>query len=74
VLVDIFAITPDHIDEAHDITMPYGTVVRATLRGFLEQENQLPQVGHIGDMHVVGSVPWIWNQVPGTTTPTWVDP
>jgi hypothetical protein len=48
--VDLFAIAPEHIDQTHDITMPYGTVVRATLRGFLEQENQLPLVGHIGDM------------------------
>jgi hypothetical protein len=71
---DIFAITPAHIDEAHDITMPYGTVVRATLRGFLRNESQLPRAGHIGDMYVVGSVPWIWIQVPGTTAPTWVDP
>jgi hypothetical protein len=63
-----------HLDESHDIMMPYGTVVRATLRGFLEQENQLPQVGHIGDMYVVGETPWIWIQVPGTTAPTWIDP
>ena len=67
-------LSPAHFDESHDITMPYGMVVRATLRGFLEQENQLPRVGRIGDMYVVGSVPWIWIQVPGTTAPTWVDP
>ena len=54
--------------------MPYGTVVRATLRGFLENENQLPRVGHTGDMWVVGNVPWIWITVPGTGAPTWVDP
>ena len=68
------AIASAHIDEAHDITMPYGTVVRATLRGFLEQENQLPQIGHIGDMYVVANTPWIWIRVPGTPAPTWVDP
>jgi hypothetical protein len=71
---DVFAISPEHLDESHDIMMPYGMVVRATLRGFLEQENQLPRVGHIGDMYVVGSVPWIFIQVPGTTALTWVDP
>jgi hypothetical protein len=71
---DIFAITSEHIDQTHTITMPYGTQVSATLRGFLEQENQLPRVGHIGDMYVVGSVPWIWIQAPGTTAPTWIDP
>jgi hypothetical protein len=54
--------------------MPYGETINATLRGFLENENQLPRVGHIGDMYVVGSVPWIWIQVPGTSAPMWVDP
>jgi hypothetical protein len=68
------AIAPEHIDETHRITMPYGMEVSATLRGFLENENQLPQVGHIGDMYVVGHMPWIWVTVPGTTAPTWVDP
>jgi hypothetical protein len=71
---NISAITPEHLDESHDITMPYGTVVHATLRGFLDQENQLPRVGHIGDMYVVGTVPWIFIQVPGTAAPCWVDP
>ena len=71
---DIFAITSEHIDQTHTITMPYGTQVSATLRGFLEQESQLPRVGHIGDMYVVGSVPWIWIQAPGTTAQTWIDP
>jgi hypothetical protein len=50
------AISPEHIDEEHDITMPYGTQVSATLRGFPEQESQFPRVGHIGDMYVVGNV------------------
>ena len=67
-------LSPAHIDESHDIMMPYGTVVRATLRGFLEQESQLPKVGRIGDMFMVGTMPWIWIQVPGTTAPTWIDP
>jgi hypothetical protein len=70
-LVDL---TPAHIDETHVITMPYGTVVHAALRGFLENENQLPRVGHIGDMYVVGTTPWVWIQVPSTAAPTWVDP
>jgi hypothetical protein len=68
------AISQEHLDESHDITMPYGTIVRATLRGFLGEENQLPRVGHIGEMYVVGTVPWIFIQVPGTSAPTWVDP
>jgi len=71
---NLLSLSPEHIDEAHVITMPYGTVVRATLRGFLENENQLPRVGHTGDMWVVGNVPWIWITVPGTGAPTWVDP
>jgi hypothetical protein len=72
--VQLVEIAPEHIDETHTITMPYGTVVRATLRGFLENENQLPRVGHIGDMYVVGTTHWIFITVPGTSTPTWVDP
>src|SRR5436309_4344242 len=56
-------ISPWHINETHEITMPYGTVVDATLRGFLANENQLPRLGSIGDMYVVGSMPWIWIQV-----------
>jgi hypothetical protein len=67
-------IAPSHIDESHTIKMPYGTEVLATLRGFLGSEAQLPRVGYIGDMYVVGDVPWIWIQVPGTSAPTWVDP
>jgi len=70
-LVDL---TVEHIDETHVMTMPYGTVVRATLRGFLVKEDQLPRLGHIGDMWVVGTVPWVYIQVPGTSAPTWVDP
>jgi hypothetical protein len=72
--MDLVELAPSHIDETHTIWMPYGTQVRATLRGFLENENQLPQVGRIGDMYVVGNIPWIWIRVPGTTAPTWVDP
>jgi len=56
------------------IRMPYGTEVLATLRGGLGSEAQLPRVGHIGDLYVVGTTPWIWVQVPGTAAPTWVDP
>ena len=67
-------IRPWHVGETHEITMPYGMSVDATLRGFLANENQLPPTGHIGDMYVVGNVPWIWVTVPGTTAPTWIDP
>jgi hypothetical protein len=62
------------IDDSHIVTMPYGMQVRATLRGFLGAENQLPRVGRIGDMWLVGDVPWIWIQVPGTVAATWIDP
>jgi hypothetical protein len=71
---DLVPLSAEHIDESHVITMPYGMVVRATLRGFLGNENQLPRVGRIGDMYVVGTVPWIWIRVSGTSAPTWVDP
>jgi hypothetical protein len=70
----LIELTPEHIDESHRITMPYNVEVLATLRGFLDTENQLPRVGHIGDMYVVGTTPWIYIQVPGTTAPTWIDP
>jgi hypothetical protein len=72
--VELVELVASHIDETHVITMPYGTVVRATLRGFLGTENQLPRVGQIGDMYLVEQTPWIWIQVPGTSAPTWVDP
>jgi hypothetical protein len=67
-------IAPQNIGRTHTMAMPYGTVVSATLRGFLGNENQLPRAGHIGDMYVVEQTPWIWIQVPGTTAATWVDP
>jgi hypothetical protein len=67
-------LSPEHIDEMHGITMPYGERVNATLRGFLEQENQLPRVGRVGDMYVVAGVPWIWTTAPGAVSPQWVDP
>lgn len=70
----VTAIAPENIDQTHVITMPYGTEVSATLRGFLNAENQLPRAGHIGDMYIVGTVPWIWIRVSGTSAPTWVDP
>jgi hypothetical protein len=66
--------SPAHIDETHTIQMPYGEIVNATLRGFLEQENQLPRVGRVGDMYIVGETPWIWLVAPGAAAATWVDP
>lgn len=72
--MDLVQLSPEHIDESHVLTMPYGLEVLATLRGFLGAENQLPGLGHIGDMYVVGNVPWIWIRVPGTTEPSWIDP
>jgi hypothetical protein len=71
---ELIKLPPWQIDEARLLQMPYGERVIGTLRGFLENENQLPRVGHISDMWVVGDVPWVWIQVPGTTSPTWVDP
>jgi hypothetical protein len=67
-------LSPEHIDETHAITMPYGTVVAATLRGFLENENQLPRVGEIGDMWFVGQTAWIWLVAPGALKADWIDP
>jgi hypothetical protein len=63
-----------HVDETHPLTMPYGTKIYATLRGFLASTDQLPQVGRPGDMYVVGTTPWIWTTAPGMTMPAWVDP
>jgi len=71
---DLVEITSAHIDETHVMTMPYGMIVRATLRGFLGSEAQLPRGGHIGDMWIVGDVPWVWITVPGTSAPIWIDP
>jgi hypothetical protein len=62
------------IDDSHLIWMPYGMQVLAALRGYLGTEAQLPREGHVGDMWVVGSTPWVWITVPGTGRPTWVDP
>jgi hypothetical protein len=63
-----------HVDETHPLTMPYGTKIYATLRGFLASIDQLPRIGQPGDMYVVGTTPWIWTTIPGTFAPTWVDP
>jgi hypothetical protein len=63
-----------HVDETHPLTMPYGSKVYATLRGFLDSIDQLPRIGQTGDMYVVRTTPWIWTTVPATFAPTWVDP
>jgi hypothetical protein len=44
-LPDFTEIAAAHIDETHTIQMPYGMEVRATLRGFLGTEDQLPRIG-----------------------------
>ena len=67
-------ITAAHLDETHVVTMPYGSKIHATLRGFLASVDQLPQIGKVGDMYVVGTVPWIFTTAPGATMPTWIDP
>jgi hypothetical protein len=55
--------------------MPYGMEVLGVLRGTLSHERWLPGSGnHIGDTYVIGTTPWVWITVPGTTAPSWVDP
>jgi hypothetical protein len=44
-------------------------------KGYLADVAQLPRSGNaIGDTWVIGRTPWLWLTVPGTTSPTWVDP
>jgi hypothetical protein len=62
------------IDTSRLLLMPDGEKVTGTLRGFLGSEEQLPRIGQIGDTWLVGKTPWIWLTVPGTSSPTWVDP
>jgi hypothetical protein len=55
--------------------MPYRLEVVGLLKGTLASESLLPQSGNlIGDTWAVNGVPWIWLTVPGTSSPTWVDP
>jgi hypothetical protein len=65
---------PWRINESRLLDMPYGERVVGTLRGFLENENQLPQVGQIGDTWMVQNIPWIWTVAPGASKADWIDP
>jgi len=56
-------------------TMPYNLEVLATYRGEMASVDMLPSHrNRIGDMWVVGQVPWVWIWTPGATHADWIDP
>ena len=55
--------------------MPYDLEVLATFRGWLPSQDDLPSHRNaIGDMYLVGNVPFVWLFAPGTTHANWIDP
>jgi len=56
-------------------TMPYGLEVLTMFRGALRSQDDLPtHFNHIGDMYIVGNVPFVWLFAPGATHADWIDP
>jgi hypothetical protein len=63
------------VGETRTLTMPYGTRVRATFRGSVDDELMLPESGNaIGDTYTVRDTTWVWLAAPGAAIPQWVDP
>lgn len=62
------------------VKMPTGLEVRAKYLGTLAKVEDLPPENlpfhhnRIGDMFLVGGVPWIWVFAPGATHADWIDP
>jgi hypothetical protein len=57
-------------------TMPYDNLeVLATLRGGLPSQDDLPSHRNaIGDMYLVGNVPFVWLFPPGASRADWIEP
>ena len=57
-------------------TMPDDNLeVLATFRGWLPSQDDLPSHrNQIGDMYLVGNVPFVWLFAPGATHADWIDP
>jgi hypothetical protein len=52
--------------ETRSVMMLYNLEVLATYRGQLQSQDMLPSSGNqLGDMWVVGNVPWLWLLAPG---------
>jgi hypothetical protein len=66
---------PLQIGSFYPVKMPYGLEVRARYHGELPSIADLPtHPNQIGDMYLVGNVPWIWLFAPGATRAAWIDP
>jgi len=68
---------PDYtIGQQFRATMPYGERILSTYRGELPSTDMLPYDGwvRLGDIWMVGSVPWVWAQPPWALRPDWIDP
>jgi hypothetical protein len=62
--------------EQYKATMPYDNLeVLATFRGWLPSQDDLPShPNQIGDMYLVGNVPFVWLFPPGASRAGWIDP
>ena len=62
--------------EQYTATMPYDNLeVLATFRGWLLSQDDLPSHRNaIGDMYLVGNVPFVWLFAPGASRGGWIDP
>ena len=57
------------------VMMPYNIEVLATYRCEMPSLDALPSHrNHIGDMWLVGQVPWVWIWAPGAARADWIDP
>jgi hypothetical protein len=63
------------VGKHYSLIMPYDLEVRALYKGRLPSTQALPYLSNrIGDMWLVGSVPWIWIVAPGASRADWIDP
>jgi hypothetical protein len=67
---------PPVVGRQYLATMPYDNLeVLATFRGWLPSQDDLPSHPNaIGDMYLVGNVPFVWIFAPGATHADWIDP
>jgi hypothetical protein len=66
---------PLEIGHHYLATLPYGIEVRMKYKGTLASVDDLPShPNQIGDMYLVGNVPWVWIFAPGASRADWIDP
>jgi hypothetical protein len=63
------------VAETRPVTVPYNLEVLATFRAWRPLHGDLPShPNQIGDMYLVGNVPFVWLFAPGASRAGWIDP